>query len=59
MFGWLKNIFKKEPITPDRVLHDDPNVRAVVSRAANTGNIVFGNVDENGNLHITEIKKDE
>lgn len=60
MFEWLAKLFRRErkPISPDQVLHSDPNAREVIARAANTGNPVCGWVDENGGFHIQELGED-
>lgn len=42
-------------ISPDCVMHEDPLAREVISRAANTGGIVFASRDADGNVEIKEV----
>ena len=41
-------------ITPDQVEDLDPNVRSVLAECFNSGGTVFGEVDEYGNLRMTD-----
>ena len=45
---------KSTPILPDQVIDDDPNVREVCARALNSGKVVIGRIDDNGNLTMEE-----
>ena len=52
-FNWLFNRKQKvvnKPFSPDQVISDDPVTREVVSRALNSGKMVTGNVDKNGEV---------
>ena len=56
----VKRLFKKakEPsrcILPEDVEHESPMAREVISRCFNSGDIIVGNIDEDGNLHITSF----
>lgn len=61
MFNWIKNLFNQKPkIGQDSIYANDEMAKDVIMRCFETGNIVIGNRDENGNVTITEhvIKKD-
>lgn len=44
-------------ISPDQVEADDPLMREAIARAFNTGRMVIGNRDEDGNVEIREVEE--
>ncbi len=73
MFGWLKRIFRRTPPRPVHIVQnrDKPEqtiavigsdhraMAEVAARAFFTRGAVRGELDENGNLKITELKTGE
>jgi len=58
VFEWFKNLFKKEEIkkiTPEQVIHPSELGRETISRAFNSGNPVFGWIDDDGEMHFKEV----
>lgn len=43
-------------VKPEQVQHEDPVCREIIARAFSTGNMVFGNVNEDGTVEIVEIQ---
>lgn len=57
---WLRRLFRRKEREPDpRPPTDDEARLEVAMRAFETGNVVIGERDEDGNLHIREYPKDD
>lgn len=55
---WKKSKPEEKPeISPDQVVTDDQVMREAVARAFNTGNIIIGNRDDDGNVKFEELEK--
>ena len=42
---------------PSQMMTDDPIAAEVMTRALNSGNIVFANIDDDGNVNYSEIER--
>lgn len=57
MFGWLKKWFRREsepvkPVAPEQVIDPDPVKRFIVSEAINSGQMIMGTIDDDGNMVV-------
>ena len=60
MFKWLKNLFSRKPRKPITISVGDVDgdypdwAKECIVRSFNTGKMIIGNCDENGNVTIKE-----